>query len=147
MVASASFCQQWNHEHLVGPGLCRGNRLAFHFGANGRMQDRLEPGACSGVAEDDLAQPTSVEPAVGVEYVTAEGLCDSSQRRLAGFDDVAGDEVRVDQRHAVGREQIGDGGLAAGDAAGEGDAEGAASGLWCRLRHGGGQWRRPVNVR
>jgi hypothetical protein len=93
MVASTSFCQQWNDEHLVGPGLGRGNRLAFHLGANGRMQDRFEPGACGGVAEDDLAQPTPVEPAVGIEYVAAEGLGDGSERRLAGFDDLARYEV------------------------------------------------------
>ncbi len=147
MIASATLGQQRNHEYLVGPGLCRGNRLALHCGADGRMQDRLEPGACRCVAEDELAQPTPVEPAVGVEHFAAKGLCDSGQRRLAGLDNLAGDEISVDQRHAVGREQLGDGGLAARDAAGEGDAEGSASGLWCRRRHGGGQWRRPVNVR
>ena len=86
MVASATLGQQWNHEHLIGSGLRRGDRLAFHCCADGRMQDCLEPGACRGVAEDDLAQPTPIEPAVRVEYVTAEGLCDCGQRRLAGLD-------------------------------------------------------------
>ena len=53
----------------------------------------------------------------------AEALHQPLERRLPGLDHVARHLVGVDDRHAERAEELRHGGLAAGDAAGEADAE------------------------
>ena len=83
------------------------------------MQDRLETPARLCIAEDALAQTRSVEPPVRGEHPRAEGVDHGGERRLSRLDHLPRDDVGVDHRDAMSRKKIRDGGLAAGDAAGE----------------------------
>ncbi len=64
--------------------------------------------------------------AVGSQDRAAEALDQPLERRLARLDHVARDLVGVDDRHAQSAEEFRGGGFAAGDAAGQADAEDSA---------------------
>src|SRR5690606_3164043 len=63
------------------------------------------------------------EAAVLGEHVLTEFVPDCGKADCSGFDDLAGEDVRVDQWRAQRLEDIGDDGLTAGDAAGEADLQ------------------------
>jgi hypothetical protein len=87
------------------------------------MQDAFEGAAPPAVPENQIAQLAAVELPVGADDIPSEFAHDSGERRLTRLDDLARDHVRVDDRHAFSREQIGDERFAAGDAARESDPE------------------------
>ena len=151
VVAPSAFGQQWNRQDLVRARVRHGRRLPLHFLADRRVQDRLEDATCGRVGEDALAEARAVQASVGAEDPGTESLHHARERRPAGFDHLASNDVGVDQRRAAGDEQVGDGGLAAGDAAGQGDAEGpradrriAGNGFDVVAAHGGPILRQPA---
>ena len=64
------------------------------------MQQRFQLASPFRRVEHDLAQPASVEAALGVQHTRAEGSHDVGQGGLAGLDDLARDLVRVHHRYA-----------------------------------------------
>src|SRR5690606_24519485 len=91
--------------------------------ADQRMQDRFEAAAFLVVGKDDRAELPAVEAAVLGQHVWTEGFADRVEPRFTGLDDLAGEDIRVDQRRAERAEEIGDGRFAARDAAGEADLQ------------------------
>ena len=87
------------------------------------MRQCLEVGARLRIGKHDVAQRGAVEVAVGGEDRRAEALDQSLERRLAGLHDVAGDLIAVEDGHAERAEELRRRGLAAGDAAGQPDAD------------------------
>ena len=117
------FHQERNHEQDVG---CIGRRRErLHRLANPRMQDRFELGAFRIVAEDSLAHAGPIESPVPVEHAVSERVHDLRKRGRAGLDQPAGDDVRVDHRHAELLEPPRNRALAGGESAGESDDHGA----------------------
>src|SRR5690606_8492594 len=79
------------------------------------------------------AEVAAIELAVCGEHVGTEFVADGGEAGLAGFDDLAGEDVRVDEGGAEGFEEGGDGGFAAGYAAGEADLQhGSPTAIWSR---------------
>ena len=66
-----------------------------------------------------LAQARAVESPVRSEHPRAKGVDHGGERRLSRLDDLPRDDVGVDHRDAVSCKKVLDGGLAAGDAAGQ----------------------------
>ena len=135
VVAAAAFGEQRYHEHLVRP---RGSRPTAAPSRRG-SRDAGCPRAASGrgVAEDALAHSAAVHAAVRAEDPGTERRDDLGEGRLTRLDDLPGDHVGVDQRHAVTRKQVRDGRLAAGDAAGKRDAERGRPGILAIVGRGG----------
>ena len=73
------------------------------------------------VVEDDLPEGFAVEGAIFQQNLRPEGFDDLLQSRRAGFDDLAGEDVGVDDGDVGIFEEFGDGGFAGSDAAGEAD--------------------------
>jgi hypothetical protein len=86
-----------------------------------RMQDGFQALAPPGVGKDDGAHRGAVERAVGAGHGVAEGGADRRHRRAARGGQGVGDGVGVDHGDAARGEQVGNGALAAADAAGEPD--------------------------
>ncbi len=89
-----------------------------------RVRYPLERALLPPVGEHDCAQRRPVERAVRPEDVRPEGFADGPQHGCA-LGDLARDEVGVDDDDSAGFEETRDGGLPAGDAAGEADDVGA----------------------
>lgn len=105
-------------------------RLSKRLLANSWMQNALQFVAVLCVGENELAHCTSIQFAVIVENIVAERGADLVQRRLAGQNDFTGDNVGIDNRHPVTREQIGHGRFAARNAASQPDTHGPVF-AWC----------------
>ena len=88
------------------------------------MQDGFQALLRRGIGEDDGAHRGAVERAVGRHHAVAEAGADRRHRGAAGRGQFMGDGVGVDHRDAVRGEQVGNGALAAADAAGEADHPG-----------------------
>ena len=102
-------------------------RLALHLGADGRVQDRFEAAPAPRVREDDARAARRGRG--GRRRRARRGRSARRPAASAGWPGSTTSraiDVGVDDRHAERGEQVGDGGLAAGDAAGEGDAERSA---------------------
>ena len=84
---------------------------------------RLAPGSAK--MRSRMRLRSSRPSASSTSGPNASATC--GERRPARLDDLAGDDVGVDDRHAERGEEVGDGGLAAGDATGERDAEGSGT--------------------
>ncbi len=64
------------------------------------MGDGIEQGSPLRIHKGLGGQAGAVEGAVGVEDILAEGLNQFSKCRLAGFDDIAGYLIRVDDEES-----------------------------------------------
>jgi hypothetical protein len=65
------------------------------------MDDRVQPSAQGGIAEDDRTEPLAVNSAVRAGYSGAEGLGDLRQLGRARGNHLAGRHVRVDDHRPV----------------------------------------------
>ena len=91
--------------------------------AHQRMHDAVELGALLVVDERHGGQRGPVQRAVGQQDVLAERLDQRGQPLGAGFDDLAGDDVAVDDDAAALVERGGHRRLAGADTAGQTDAQ------------------------
>src|SRR2546421_1322384 len=98
-------------------------RARFHRRADRGMRQSLEIGARLGIRKHDVTQCRAVEMPVRSQDRAAKTLHQALQRRLTGLHDLACNLVGVDDGDAEGAEELGRGGLAAGDSSGEADAE------------------------
>ncbi len=115
--------EQGEGEDLIG---AVGRRCPLLEGLeDGWVCQRFETRARSRVGEDELTQRAAIEAAVGTKISLAESLDDTGEERRSGGRDLACDDVGIDDGHAEGGKQARDGGFAAGDAAGQADAEGS----------------------
>jgi len=103
--------------HLMALG-APGKDLSEPTFANARVEDGLEFLAQGRIAEDAASDFGAIEPARGIQSVAAEGGDDFRERRLAGLDDFASENVGIDNRDIALTEQITRGGFAHADAAG-----------------------------
>ena len=67
------------------------------------MQDGFKPSSSGRIGENPLAQARAMQSAVAVEAVRSEFGHDIDQGGLAGFDQLTGDQVGIDDRYAVPR--------------------------------------------
>ena len=84
-----------------------------------RVEDRLQVATSGVVAEDDGSEGGPVEAAVGGEDPVAEAGADAVEGGFAGGDDLAGEDVGVDEGRPELGEATGDRRLAGADAPGE----------------------------
>ena len=84
---------------------------------------RLRSASAAGSPMTRCAERLPVEHAGRIDEILAEPRGDGPKHRAAGRLRVAHQAVGVDQGGAPGPEELGDGGLAGGDVAGEGDVE------------------------
>ena len=87
-------------------------------GAHARMDDRFELFSRGGIIEDDRAEFLPVEGLIRLQNLPTEGGNDVMPGRLAGLDDFSCKNVGIDDRRAKSLENVCDGSLARGDAAG-----------------------------
>src|SRR5580658_5762728 len=118
--------EQRDHQDLIRTA--RRGRACLERSADRRMRQVLQVRARPGIREHDLAQRRAIEMSVGCENPAPEALYQPLERRLPGLDDLACHLVAVEDWHAERTEELGGGGLAAGDAPGETDAEHARTG-------------------
>ena len=100
-------------------------RVALALGAelaHARMRDRVKPRARRLVGEHDLRQRRPVQRTVGVDR-GGPRRCDLAQTLRAGGDDLAREQVGVDDRGAVFREQRRDRALPRTDPTGQADPQ------------------------
>src|SRR5690606_13272253 len=97
--------------------------LPEHAGADPRVEQRLECFALRGIMKHEVAHRGAVEIAVVVEDAGAEDLANRREARLARRDDLARDDVRVDERCAELDEFLSNERFAACDSAGQADRE------------------------
>ncbi len=83
------------------------------------MQEAFQIRAGRGKSEDLPGEFLPVEAAAGEENTGAESLPNFHQSRLARLNDLAGEVVGVNHRHALLPEQAAGGGFAHGDPAGD----------------------------
>jgi hypothetical protein len=119
----AGFQQDRHRQDAVGRGLCAAP--VQDALADQGMGDGLELAQRGAIGKDPFAQPAAVERAVSQQVLAAEARGDGGQGRRRGRHHLARHVVAVQQRHAAGDEQVAGGALAAGDAAGEADDQGA----------------------
>ena len=75
------------------------------------------------ILEHRFAQLRTVEAAIGIQYLLTKTGDDLAQRGLAGFDQFAAEDIRVDDLCAEAGEMIAGGRLAAADSPGQADFE------------------------
>ena len=101
----------------------RGGPQLAHPCRDGRAGDPVEVGQGGGVREDDRGERRPVEGPVRTDEVRPEPLGHGGQGRPAGFDDLAGHDVGVDDVRAELPQGGGHRGLARSDPPGETDVE------------------------
>ena len=87
------------------------------------MQYRFESLTGVVVGKYALSHGRTIECAVSGDHIIAELLSYFVQGRLARFDDLAGDDIGIDQLRAERSEHVGNGRLATGDAACQADSQ------------------------
>ncbi len=107
-------------------------RLSPGLEANAGMQDCLEFAPRVIVRKYERAHCGPVEVARRFDHMVAETRPDLIERRLTGRNDLAGDDIGVDNGDAEIGEHAGDRGFPAGNATGQPDAE---RGVWTRDAH------------
>ena len=121
LAADLALDQQGDRQHDIGP---HAEFLPLpHLGADQRVQDGFEITSCRGVGEHEIAQPAPLERPVAGEYAGPEAREDSGEARCSRGDDRARGLVGVDHGYSEFREAPGHRTLAAGDAAGQTDAQ------------------------
>lgn len=75
------------------------------------------------MGENDFAQGTAIELAVASNDVVTEVFLDFGKCECSGLDDLAGDDVGIDNGNAVGFESVGGGGFTTADTTGEANNE------------------------
>ena len=85
------------------PGL----QLAPPDGADARMKDFFQFATGAGVGENAPGQFVATQPAIVTEELPAEQLPNFSKRGLAWLNDLAGDDIRINDRKAAPAQQIG----------------------------------------
>lgn len=125
--------EEGNDDELVAPS---GKvSLAPCLSADPRMENSLESLAIIFVGEHDLAHGGTIEIAGGIDHALAEARLNLVKCRLPRRDDLAGDNVGIDNRSAEVGEQVSDKGLAAGDTAGQADTQWDLSGRSSHSEH------------
>ena len=97
------------------PGL----QAALPDGADAWMKDFFQFATGAGVGENALGQFVATQPAIVTEDFPAEQLPNFSKRGLAWLNDLAGDDVRINDRKAALAQQIGCSRFPHANAAGE----------------------------
>ena len=87
--------------------------------ANAGMQYGFERLARRCVPENAASEKVATKAAIGRNHFSAEGISNLGESRLARFDKLACEEVRVDERHAALSEERGSGGFSHADTAGK----------------------------
>ncbi len=125
MVASKSgfrpgFKEQGDDDGAAGAaGFAPGVRFGLPDRPDAGMEDGFQIGAGGGKGEDLPGQLLPVQTPVRKENRGAESFPDFRQGGLPRLNDLAGDVVGINDRHAVLPEQLAGGGFAHGDAAGD----------------------------
>ena len=88
------------------------------------MSDGLEKLPILRAGEHPITHSPPIQPAGLIQHLGSECGDDLRECRRAWLHDVSGKLIRIDNGHAEIGEEVGDGGFAAGDAAGEADDEG-----------------------
>jgi hypothetical protein len=91
--------------------------LGFPELADARVEDLLEAMAGGRVGKDMAGELLAIEAAIRPDESVAEGLADFLQSGLAGLNDLAGEEVGINDRDAAVAQQIGASGFAHADPA------------------------------
>ena len=113
--------QQRNDKHDIR---CRGLfGPQQHGGTDPGVQYGFEPASRLRILEHRFAQLRTVEAAIGIQYLLTKTGDDLAQRGLAGFDQFAAEDIRVDDLCAEAGEMIAGGRLAAADSPGQADFE------------------------
>ena len=107
--------------HLIGTARACG--ASSELVADGGVSNGFQTLALLWISEYALAHRSPVEAAGRIENTGAEFFDQLAERRCSRLDDITCDLVRIDDGNAECREHFGDGGLAAGDAAGQRDQE------------------------
>lgn len=97
--------QQWDDDHLVGALGSVG--LSHRFLRDARMQERLEIRAGRFIRKYMATQGGTIEMAVVGQHRITEAIADFLERGLARRDDLASDQIGIDDRDAEFREHIG----------------------------------------
>ena len=97
------------------PGL----QLAPPDGADARMKDFFQFATGAGVGENAFGQFVATQPAIVTDDFLAEQLPNFSQGGLTWLNDLAGDDIRINNRKAAPAQQIGCCRFPHADAAGE----------------------------
>ncbi len=87
------------------------------------MQNGFEPAPLPGIIEDDLAHSAAVQPASGCDDPGAESLDDGCEPLAARSNELARDRIGVDDVGTELGEHPGNCRFAAGDSAGQPDAQ------------------------
>lgn len=87
------------------------------------MDDRIQVGAGGWVVKDDVAKPPAVDAAVRLEDVVPEPSYDGVEHRLARRLELPCHGIGIDPLAAPRFEKPGNGALAGGDVAGDGDPQ------------------------
>ena len=85
------------------------------------MEDFFEIVSGLVIRKNHPAQCGAIEIARPVDHVVPEALSDFVQSRLSRRNKFSGDDIRIDYGDTERGEHVRDGGLAAGDAAGQAD--------------------------
>jgi hypothetical protein len=88
-----------------------------------RMDDGVETVEPGTIGEDNGAKLRAIHATIGGEHSLAKFLEDLTVGRLAGFDELVGERVGIEDGKAHFAKHCGDGALAAGNAAGEAESE------------------------
>lgn len=91
------------------------------FACDTGVDDAFKPTPLGLVSENNGSQLPAIEGAVGIQYSLTECFDDLSPSRFAGFDDVMGQFVGVDDDRAALLEHLGDGAFTGGDTSCEPD--------------------------
>ena len=93
--------------------------LGLPEGANAGMQGLFQFASGIGIREHAPGQGVAAQTATVIDHLSTKMLHDFSQGRLARLDDLARDEIRIDHRQTALAQQVGGGGFAHADAAGQ----------------------------
>lgn len=86
-----------------------------------RMEDALELFAGGRIGKNEPRELTTPQPPIGADEARSEQTLDFGQGRLAGFDDLTGQVVSVDDGNAALLDEVSGGGFAHADSASESD--------------------------
>lgn len=108
--------QRHNDKLVIATGVVG---LLTRFRTNQGMQDGFEIESCCVVVEDHFPQGGTVQLTSRIDHVVPKSLTDFVECGLARGNDLAGNDVSIDNRNAELGKQVGHDGLAARNAAGQ----------------------------
>lgn len=117
----SAFEKQWGNEQSVGRLACL--QLTKYLLADEGMGEGFKPFTFFRLGENDFAQGAAIELTVTRNDVVAEVLADHVKGGSTWLDDLAGDNVGINNGNTVGFESVGGGSFTTADATGEANNE------------------------